>query len=325
MKSVIPIFAAPYGGGSFRPPRNINLQVKMRRTIQLFSAAAALFAAASCSRGYKTLSPEEFLSAFSSDTLVQLVDVRTPEEWGEWHIYGAENIDVKNDSFEDVALEKLSKERPVAVYCRGGVRSVSAAEKLSSLGFKDILNLDGGITAWREAGLPVSDQWDYIVFDGEDAPDFTAEILSEAIAYPEGYTGGDASAPTLTLSDLKGKVVMLQFTASWCSVCRKEMPHIETDIWQRHKYNPDFVLLGIDRDEPWEKMKDFIQTTGITYPLAFDPDCLIYDKYATHDSGITRNVLIGRDGKIVYRTRLYDEEQFSALVSKIDELLESQQ
>ena len=295
-----------------------------RRTITLIPAIAALLTAVSCSHGYKTLSPEEFLSAFSSDTLVQLVDVRTPEEWTEWHIFGADNIDVKEDSFEDIAIERLSKDRPVAVYCRGGVRSVSAAEKLSALGFKDILNLDGGITAWREAGLPVSDQWDYIVFDGEDAPDFTAEILSETFAYPEGYTGGDTNAPILTLSDLKGKVVMLQFTASWCSVCRKEMPHIETEIWQRHMYNPDFVLLGIDRDEPVEKMKDFIETTGISYPFAFDPECKIYDKYATHDSGITRNVLIGRDGKIVYRTRLYDEEQFSTLVAKIDELLEQQ-
>jgi len=44
----------------------------------------------------------------------------------------------------------------------------------------------------------------------------------------------------ITTSDLKGKVVMLQFTASWCSVCRKEMPHIENDIWLKHKNNKDF-------------------------------------------------------------------------------------
>lgn len=292
---------------------------------QIFSGAATLCMAiavlSSCGDKFTTLSPEEFRTAFSSDTLVQLVDVRTPEEWDLWHIDGAENIDVKNEAFRDSALSQLSKERPVAVYCRGGVRSADAAAKLHSMGFRNILNLDGGITAWREAGLPVTDKWDYLVFDGEDAPDFTVELLEEETTYPIAYAGGNISAPTLTLSDLKGKVVMLQFTASWCSVCRKEMPHIESEIWQRHLGNNDFVLIGIDRDETWEKMTDFRETTGITYPLAFDPGAKIYDLYATHDSGITRNVLIGRDGKIVYRTRLYDEEQFSTLVSKIDELL----
>ena len=52
------------------------------------------------------------------------------------------------------------------------------------------------------------------------------------------------------LSSLRGKVVMLQFTASWCGVCRKEMPFIESDIWQKHKDNKQFALYGIDRDEP---------------------------------------------------------------------------
>ena len=47
---------------------------------------------------------------------------------------------------------------------------------------------------------------------------------------------------------------MLQFTASWCGVCRKEMPFIEKDIWQKHKSDPDFMLMGIDRDEPLNKV-----------------------------------------------------------------------
>ncbi len=301
------------------------MKMNLTRIVSIVSGAVLMVLLPSCDNKYTTLSPLEFRDAFSQDTLVQLVDVRTPEEWNEWHISGASNIDVKDEGFAQNAENELSKDRPVAVYCRGGVRSATAAETLAKHGFKNILNLDGGITAWREAGLPVTDQWDYLVFDGEDAPDFTVEIMEDETVYPEGYAGGGISAPTLTLSDLKGKVVMLQFTASWCSVCRKEMPHIESDIWQRHMQDNDFVLIGIDRDEPWEKMKDFIETTGITYPLGFDPECKIYDLYAAHDSGITRNVLIGKDGKIVYRTRLYDEEQFSTLVAKIDELLGDQQ
>ena len=71
----------------------------------------------------------------------------------------------------------------------------------------------------------------------------------------------------VTTSDLKGKVVMLQFTASWCSVCRKEMPHIENDIWLKHKNNKDFALFGIDMDEPLEKVKKFAEDMKITYQI----------------------------------------------------------
>lgn len=75
----------------------------------------------------------------------------------------------------------------------------------------------------------------------------------------------------MTLSSLRGKVVMLQFTASWCGVCRKEMPFIEKDIWLKHKDNADFALIGIDRDEPLEKVLAFAKSTGVTYSLGLDP------------------------------------------------------
>ena len=123
------------------------------------------------------------------------------------------------------------------------------------------------------------------------------------------------------LSDLKGKVVMLQFTASWCGVCRKEMPFIEKDIWQKHKDNASFVLYGVDRDEPLERVKAFAKQTGVTYPLGLDPGADIFAKYAERNAGITRNVLIGKDGKIVMMTRLYNEEEFASLCRKIEELL----
>lgn len=62
---------------------------------------------------------------------------------------------------------------------------------------------------------------------------------------------------TVKTNDLKGKVVMLQFTASWCVVCRREMPHIEKEIWLKHKNNTNFALFGIDMDEPLEKVAKF--------------------------------------------------------------------
>ncbi|MDR0348529.1 MAG: TlpA family protein disulfide reductase [Tannerella sp.] len=150
------------------------------------------------------------------------------------------------------------------------------------------------------------DERGYIVRIGDLAPDFTITT-----------TAGE----TLRLSDLRGKVVMLQFTASWCSVCRKEMPFIEKDIWMKHKDSPDFYLLGIDRDEPRATVLQFAEQTGITYPMGLDPGADIFALYADRKAGITRNVIIDRDGRIVMLTRLYNEEEFSGMCSKINGLL----
>ncbi|MBO5000610.1 MAG: redoxin family protein [Bacteroidaceae bacterium] len=157
-----------------------------------------------------------------------------------------------------------------------------------------------------EATTNQPDSVGYIVRLGEVAPDFEMEL-----------TDGQK----VKLSDLRGKVVMLQFTASWCGVCRKEMPFIEKDIWQKHKDNAQFALYGIDRDEPLETVKAFAEKTGVTYPLALDPGADIFAKYADRKAGITRNVLIDKDGKIVMLTRLYNEEEFASLCKKIDEML----
>ena len=150
------------------------------------------------------------------------------------------------------------------------------------------------------------DEEGYIVKVGDEAPDFEMTL-----------TDGQK----VKLSSLRGKVVMLQFTASWCGVCRKEMPFIERDIWQKHKDNASFALYGVDRDESLEKVKAFVKQTKVTYPLGLDPGADIFAKYAVRNAGITRNVLIDKTGKIVMMTRLYNEEEFSALCKKIDELL----
>ena len=65
----------------------------------------------------------------------------------------------------------------------------------------------------------------------------------------------------------------------------------------------------------------FGKSTGVTYPLGLDPGADIFAKYALRNAGITRNVLIDKDGRIVMLTRLYNEKEFAALTKKIDEML----
>ena len=153
---------------------------------------------------------------------------------------------------------------------------------------------------------PVADSTGYIVRVGQEAPDFTITLTD---------------GKQVQLSSLRGKVVMLQFTASWCGVCRKEMPHIEKDIWLKHKQNPEFMLMGLDRDEPLETVLTFMKSTGVTYPMGLDTGADVFAKYALRKSGITRNVLIDRDGKILMLTRLYNEKEFTSLVQAIDAAL----
>lgn len=179
--------------------------------------------------------------------------------------------------------------------CSGQKKGAEAAESVSDT-----------VKVATEAMSAQADSTGYIVRIGEIAPDFTITLTD---------------GKQVTLSSLRGKVVMLQFTASWCRVCRKEMPFIEKDIWLKHKDNADFVLIGIDRDEPLEKVLAFAKSTGVTYSLGLDPGADIFAKYALRDAGITRNVLIDREGKIVKLTRLYNEEEFASLVQQINEML----
>jgi peroxiredoxin len=147
----------------------------------------------------------------------------------------------------------------------------------------------------------------YLVKVGDKAPDFTIN---------------EAGGKSYSLTDLKGKVVMLQFTASWCSVCRTEMPFIEKEIWQAQK-SAGLVVIGIDRDEPPEKVLKFKKDIGVTYPLALDPGADIFGLYADKEAGVTRNVIIDRSGKIIFLTRLYERKEFEAMKKIIFEELSS--
>lgn len=155
---------------------------------------------------------------------------------------------------------------------------------------------------------PAPDERGYIVKVGEQVPDFTIEYLD---------------GKTVKLSDLKGKLVMLQFTASWCGVCRKEMPFIEKEIWSKHKNNPNFVLVGIDLKEDKETTAKFAETMKVTYPLTLDTDGSRFALFTGPKAGVTRNIIVDKEGKIVLLTRLFEMEEFNAMTAFIDNYLKN--
>ena len=147
----------------------------------------------------------------------------------------------------------------------------------------------------------------YIVSVGDDSPNFV-------LNFPNGTQ--------ISLADLKGQVTMLQFTASWCHVCREEMPHIEKEIWKVYK-NMDLNVIGIDRDEPADVITKFAKEMKVTYPIALDPGADIFSLFADRNSGVTRNIILGPDGKIVFLTRLFEIQEFDDMKRVIHSLIEN--
>lgn len=138
---------------------------------------------------------------------------------------------------------------------------------------------------------------------GTVAPDFTVTMF-------------DGS--TQTLSALKGKVVLVNFWATWCPPCREELKRVEADIIERFKDAP-FVFIPISRGEERQTVADFREKMGYTFPMGLDPERKIYDLYASNF--IPRNFLVDQNGQVVIASVGYESEEFDALIAKIEELV----
>ena len=142
-----------------------------------------------------------------------------------------------------------------------------------------------------------------IVKDGHTAPDFEVQMF-------------DGS--TIKLADLKGKVVLLNFWATWCPPCRAELARVEKDIIERFKGKP-FVFIPVSRGEKRETVAAFREKMGYTFPMGLDTESTIYKKYA--QTYIPRNFLIDKKGKVVKASVGYDEAEFAELIKLIEETI----
>ena len=146
-----------------------------------------------------------------------------------------------------------------------------------------------------------------IIKVGDMAPDFVVEML-------------DGSS--IKLSDMKGKVVLLNFWATWCSTCMAEFNEVPDKIIKRFEGNEDFVFLPVSRGEVREtvqKKMNQLRRVGIVFPVGLDPDKVIYESYAK--IYVPRIFLIDKDGIVVYTSIGYEEKEFAALVDKIVTLM----
>ena len=103
--------------------------------------------------GMKSITPAEAQKVIQNGSTI-VIDVRTPAEFTDGHIKGAKNIDFYEDGFDEM-VKKLDKNATYVVNCLSGGRSSKACSIFDELGFKDTVNLEGGIGAWKNAGLLV--------------------------------------------------------------------------------------------------------------------------------------------------------------------------
>ena len=142
-----------------------------------------------------------------------------------------------------------------------------------------------------------------LINKGDKAPDFTVEMV-------------DGSQ--ITLSKLKGKVVVVNFWATWCPPCREELTHVEKELIERFKGKP-FVFLPISRGEKKETVEAFRKKMHYTFPMGLDPQQTIYKKYASNY--IPRNFVVGKDGKVIYTSVGFTPEEFKDMIEVISKAL----
>lgn len=146
----------------------------------------------------------------------------------------------------------------------------------------------------------------YVLVVGNKADDFTVEMIS---------------GEKVKLSDLKGKVVMLNFWATWCSPCLMEFHEIPSQILQPF-HDKNFELIAIARGETKEKvvkkMND-LKNKGINFDVGFDPDEQIWNMYAS--DMIPKNFIIDQEGIIRYISTGYTEDSIEKIAAEISKLL----
>ncbi|MDT8400990.1 MAG: TlpA disulfide reductase family protein [Bacteroidales bacterium] len=155
------------------------------------------------------------------------------------------------------------------------------------------------------SSAPAQDDESTLTRPGQEAPAFKCTTIDGRLI--------DTQA-------MKGKVIWINFFATWCPPCKKELPVLEKNVMEKYRDKPDFVLVVLGREHTMDEMKEYAVSTKLKLPFAPDEGREIFSMYATQS--IPRNVIIGKDGKIAVQSIGYTEAEFAQLEKKVASLLE---
>lgn len=133
------------------------------------------------------------------------------------------------------------------------------------------------------------------------------------------FTYESVKGKNSSISDLKGKIILINFFATWCGPCKVELPKIQSEIWIKHQSDPKFAMLTFGREHTWQEVEKFKKDNGFLFPFFPDPKRGVYGKFATQT--IPRSVLLDEEGKVIYLSEGFEEEHFKELVQLIDSKL----
>jgi thioredoxin 1 len=211
------------------------MKFKYYSSVFLLSILSLLSCNTTTAQGVKNISTDEFVEVLKKSDNKIILDVRTPEEFANSHIFGAINMDVRSDDFNQ-KIAKLDKDQPVYIYCLSGGRSANASNILADNGFKTVNNMLGGISKWS----------------GENKPTITAEGANDRGMSVEQFNA---------MINAKDSAIFVDFYAPWCAPCKKIKAYIP-ELQNEYKGKLKVVLINYDENP---KLVKELGVTGIPY------------------------------------------------------------
>ena len=154
-----------------------------------------------------------------------------------------------------------------------------------------------------------------LVVKGQDG---SGDLVKVGQQMPAFTIVNDNGTQTLS-SSLKGKVILVNFFATWCPPCQKELAEVQKTLWPKYKDNKDFALLVIGREHTDAELQKYNEKKGFTFPLYPDRNRAIYGAFAKNL--IPRSYLVDKTGNVIYATKGYNDEEFAELMEKIEAAL----